>query len=98
MQGWYTNTTYTTRALYKPMILDPLCTLNATDAWYESPGTAVQGYTNNSFPTVNADVQVVNYYDSYDLDRNGSDDFSYETQNLTNENTPRLCDWNAYCH
>jgi len=87
MQGWYTNTTYTTRNDIQTNVLDPLYA-NVTDAWYESTGTALQGYTNNSFPTANAAVQIINYYDSYDLDRNGSDDFSYEVQNLANENIP----------
>ena len=87
MQGWYTNTTYTTRSDIQTKVLDPLYA-NITSAWYESAGTALLGYTNVSFPTTNAAVQIVNYYDSYDLDRNGSDDFSYTVQNLAGENTP----------
>ncbi len=87
MQGWYTNTEYTSRADIQKYVVDPLYA-NVTDVWYESPGTTLHGYTNNSFPATNAEAQTVNYFDSYDIDRNGTDDFSYTSQNLGNENTP----------
>ncbi|HEY8936976.1 MAG TPA: DUF6443 domain-containing protein [Cyclobacteriaceae bacterium] len=87
MQGLYTNTTYTTRSALQTNVVDPLYPLD-TDIFYEERGSAVQGYTNQSFPTANTQVLTVNYYDNYDFDNSGSDDYTYLSQSLTNENTP----------
>jgi len=87
MQGLYTNTTYTTRSALQANVVDPLYPLD-TDIFYEERGGAVQGYTNQSFPTTNTQVLTVNYYDNYDFDNSGSDDYAYLSQGLTNENTP----------
>lgn len=87
MQGLYTNATYVTRAGLQQGIIDPLYSLD-TDIYYEERGAAVQGYTNQAFPTSNTQVLAVNYYDNYDFDNNGTDDYAYASQALTNENTP----------
>ncbi|MBL4676899.1 MAG: hypothetical protein JKY70_11955 [Mucilaginibacter sp.] len=66
--------------------------------YYENPNaTLINGgyYTNNIFPKVNnvtgsTALQPLTdaYYDTYDLDRNGSANFSYQAQGLSNEATP----------
>ena len=93
IQGLYLNTVETTRSGIQ-FLLDGLYnTANATyppSAWYEDRGTALHGYTNRSFPQTNADnsaleVLTVNYYDGYDFDFNGTDDFGYTQQSLAGE-------------
>jgi RHS repeat-associated protein len=93
MQGLYTNPTQTTRVAVQ-VLADALYTSgNATypeAAWFESRATTLHGYTNNSFPKTNAsgtalDVMQVNYFDNYDFDANGADDYSYVNQGLAGE-------------
>lgn len=53
-------------------------------------GTSPIFYTNTSFPTANQDGTALQdlayyYYDDYDLDRNGTDDYTYTAQGLTGE-------------
>lgn len=95
MQGLYKNLTLTTRAGMQ-LFADGLYTNgNASfpfNAWYETKGTTLHGYTNTSFPKLNSDntsleVLNVSYYDSYDFDNNGTDDFSYSSQSLAGEGT-----------
>jgi RHS repeat-associated protein len=87
MQGLYTNTTHTTRAAIQTNVVDPLFAVDA-NKHYEERGTAAHGYTNQVFPTSGTEVLTVNYYDTYDFDNNGTDDYGYVTQSLANENTP----------
>jgi len=87
MTGLYTNATQTTVATIQTL-LDGLYT--GTNPFFEERGTTLHGYTNQSFPTANADsspieVLAVNYYDNYDFDTNGTDDFSYTVQGITGE-------------
>src|SRR6185437_6000915 len=52
-------------------------------SWYESrQGTPNNNgyYTNNVFPTSNTTALAYAYYDDYDLNQDGTDDFSYVTQ------------------
>ncbi len=97
MQGLYTNATQTTRALLQSQVLDKLYTLSNTTYppanRNESRGTTLHGYSNVSFPKLNADnsavtVLAVSYYDTYDFDYNGTADYSYTTQSLPGENVP----------
>ena len=93
MQGLYLNTTQTTRATIQALLDGLYIASNATypdNAWYETRGTALHGYTNTSFPKTNADgtaleVLSVNYYDNYDFDSNGTSDFVYTPQGLAGE-------------
>lgn len=89
MSGLYLNTTTTDRATLQTTVLDPLY---ASGVWYEERGATLHGYTNVSFPTQNAnatalEVLSVSYYDNYDFDNNGSDDFGYTSQGLAGEGT-----------
>ena len=62
--GLYTNATYTTQAAMQDYVDSRV---GDEDAWYESRGTAVHGYDNQSFPRVgdgNAYLTVT-YYDDY---------------------------------
>jgi RHS repeat-associated protein len=87
MTGIYKNATHVSRALIQTTILNPLY---ASGVWYEERGSALHGYTNQSFPTSHYGGAVlrvlsVNYYDNYDFDNNGTDDFSYTTQGIAGE-------------
>jgi RHS repeat-associated protein len=62
---------------------------------FEEAGTVLLGYTNLSFPTANADgtrlaLHAVNYYDNYNFDRAGGDDFVYTPQGLPGEMDPAI--------
>jgi RHS repeat-associated protein len=84
--GVYTNTTNTTRSSMDSLVVRLLYP-GANDVYWEEKGTAAHGYTNISFPTTNSTVLSVNYYDEYDFDGNGSADYSYTSQGLSNEST-----------
>lgn len=91
MMGIYMNATHTTRANLQLNVADALYP-NANDLYYEQRGTTLEGYTNQSFPTANSDsspleILSVNYYDNYDFDNAGGDDFSYTPQSLPGEGT-----------
>jgi RHS repeat-associated protein len=88
MSGVYTNATQTTLSGIKGIVkvLYP----NNSSPWYEERGTALHGYTNQSFPTTNSDgsalqILSVNYFDNYDFDYNGAADFSYTAQGMAGE-------------
>ncbi len=96
MQGLYTDAVNVTRSAIQS-VLDGLYTsTNATypeNAWYESRGTALENYTNNSFPKTNQNASAlsilsVNYYDDHDFDNSGTDDYSYVSQGLAGEGIP----------
>jgi RHS repeat-associated protein len=83
VSGVYQNNVHTTRSAIQLQVLDPLY---ATGLWYEERGATADGYTNQSFPTQNIlQVLIVNYYDNYDFDLNGSDDYAYTAQGLLRE-------------
>jgi RHS repeat-associated protein len=89
MTGLYTNATQTSLMTVQD-ILNGLYT--DTNAYYEDRGTALHGYTNQSFPVSNKDnsaleILVVNYYDNYDFDNVGGDDYSYTAQGMAGEAT-----------
>jgi RHS repeat-associated protein len=84
MAGLYTNTTNTSRASIQTNVIDPLYA-SATDAYYEQRSGGTHGYTNQSFPTSNIEVQLVNYYDDYDFNGDRIDDMFYEPLGLANE-------------
>ncbi len=96
MQGLYLNTTATTRESMQDDLDDLYSETNASfpyDAWYESKSAGLHGYTNRTFPKENSDgtdleVLTVNYYDSYDFDNDGVDDFTYAAQGLDGETSP----------
>jgi len=85
MEGLYKNTSQTDITTIQP-ILDGLYA--GTNPYYELRGTALYGYTNQSFPMVNADnspLEILNvtYYDNYDFDNNGTPDYSYDNTHLS---------------
>jgi len=83
-QGIYVDATYITQATMQSYVN------TLTTVWYESrSGTLTNGgyYTNTAFPTTGTPL-AYGYYDNYDLNQDGTDDFSYVTQsdvNLSNE-------------
>jgi RHS repeat-associated protein len=92
-QGIYTDATNSTnRAAMQYYV-----TATYGSTYYESrtSSNAPNYYTNNAFPTANygggaLEDLAYSYYDDYDLDQNGSADYSYATQYLTGEATPTL--------
>ncbi|MBL7875033.1 MAG: hypothetical protein JNL53_05185, partial [Cyclobacteriaceae bacterium] len=89
MSGIYKNATHVSRSAIQTNVLNPLY---ATGVWYEERGTALHGYTNQSFPTSHYGgavlrVLAVSYYDTYDFDNNGTADFSYTVQGIPGEGT-----------
>lgn len=63
--------------------------LNYNNIYFEARnGDAGTGYyTNNTFPTVNIEPLAYSYFDNYDLDGNGSADYTYQAQGLGGEAT-----------
>lgn len=84
-QGIYVDATHTTQSTMQSYV-DGFAT-----NWYESrSATLTNGgyYTNNCFPTTGTTALAYAYFDNYDIDNNGTDNFSYATQsdaNLPNE-------------
>lgn len=84
MTGLYIDNTNTTLSLMSSYLSSFY--LQSGKYHYEkrisaSPATNQIGYSNQSFPTMNYhSVETVNFYDDYDFDNNGSDDFTSSTQ------------------
>lgn len=101
MTGLYTNATQTTRSAVQGIADGLYTTSNGTygeNAWYESRGTTLHGYTNISFPKQNADnsalsILSINYYGSHDFDFNGSRDYKYDSLTFTGQST--TSNWRA---
>ena len=55
-----------------------------TQKYYDSlvSGGSMQGYSNGAFPKTGNVLQTVNYYDTYDFDQNGSNDYTYDNTHL----------------
>ncbi|WP_160143946.1 DUF6443 domain-containing protein [Chryseolinea soli] len=91
MTGRYLDATHNTQATMQSYVT----TTAPTMATYEEEGTTLKGYTNLSFPATNYDgtaltLHAVNYYDHYDFNRDGSADYTYTVQGLTEELPPAL--------
>jgi RHS repeat-associated protein len=84
MQGIYANSS--ARADLQANVINPLYSVE-TDPYYEERGTASHGYTNQAFPTSGIQPLMVNYYDNYDFDNAGGNDYQYVSQ-APNDNTP----------
>ncbi len=57
---------------------------NPAVTYYEKRGNGIEGYSNSTFPTAinSSNILSVYYYGTYDLDNNGTDDYSYIKQGL----------------
>ncbi|MGN8072353.1 DUF6443 domain-containing protein [Mucilaginibacter sp. 22184] len=88
-QGIYTDATNTTRAAMQNYVSTTIAA-NYNTTWYESRSTAAATgyYTNAVFPTANITPLAYSYYDDYDLDGNGTADYTYNVQSLSGESTP----------
>jgi hypothetical protein len=94
MSGIYKNKTSLTRASVQTILDGVYVTGNSNypeGAYYEQRGTAQHGYTDVSFPKANegtspTTILAVNYFDNYDFDLAGGDDYSYTTvSNLSDQ-------------
>jgi RHS repeat-associated protein len=83
-QGIYTNTTYTTRPTMQAYVKS---LSYSTWAEQRNATSATGYYTNSVFPTTNIEPLAYSYYDDYDLDGNGTADYSYQNQSLPGELT-----------
>lgn len=56
-----------------------------TQPWFETEvnSPAYQGYSNTVFPTSGLTLLNASYYDNYDFDNNGSNDFTYDNVHLS---------------
>jgi len=79
-QGIYTDATNTTRAAMQAYVTG----LNYSATWAEQRnGVAATGYyTNSVFPTVNITPLAYAYFDDYDLNGDGTADYTYQPQSL----------------
>jgi len=81
--GWYAS------ALSRRALQDSLNNKNyTTQPYYEihttvAQGGTMQGYTNTVFPTTGLTILAASYYDTYDFDQNGTNDFTYQPTHLT---------------
>jgi YD repeat-containing protein len=84
-QGIYTDNTRITLATMQTYVSG----LNYSTTYFEKRSTAsgTGYYTNNVFPTSNIEPLAYSYYDNYDLDNNGTDNYSYQAQGLSGEGT-----------
>jgi RHS repeat-associated protein len=87
MQGIYTNATQTTRASVQALLDALVYTTGETYYEKEQSGTT-HGYSNQSFPTTNTQLLVVNYYDDYDITGDLTADASYVVRSLAKAGTP----------
>lgn len=83
MSGVYTNATHTTRVAVQQNLLDVLAYTTGETFYEKKQAGTAHGYSNQSFPTSGTEVQHVTYYDTYDLDANGTADYSYAAQGLS---------------
>jgi RHS repeat-associated protein len=86
LTGLYTHTTSATQLQMQTYLNTQF---NAA-TYFEKRGATLHGYTNVCFPMQNGnatalDVWSVNYYDTYDFDYSGTDDYSYTSQGLAGE-------------
>lgn len=79
---------YTDPNSYSPSAMQTA--VNSTTVFFETRNTtAADGYyTNSTFPSTGIVPLAYSYYDNYDMDMNGTDDYSYSPQGLTNEVAP----------
>lgn len=82
LEGIYTNSTYTTRLTMQNYV--NTLNLNSRSMEERVSGTTF-GYTNQVFPTVSIEELAYYYYDDYDLNRDGTADYSYVAQSLSSE-------------
>ncbi|HEY8933822.1 MAG TPA: DUF6443 domain-containing protein [Cyclobacteriaceae bacterium] len=84
--GLYTNNTQTDLTSIQTLLSSAYT--NTATPRYEIQGTTLYGYSNQSFPTANAnasalEVLAITYYDDYDFDNDGSANFIYDNADLT---------------
>ncbi|MGY3215089.1 DUF6443 domain-containing protein [Mucilaginibacter sp. HD30] len=85
-QGIYVNATYTTRTGMQTYV-SGLSGYNTVWAEERNSTSGTGYYTNNVFPTADIEPLAYGYFDDYDLDGNGTADFSYQNQSLPGEGT-----------
>jgi RHS repeat-associated protein len=91
-QGIYVDNTYTSQSAMQAHVSNDI----SFATWCEKRQGTVNNngyYTNNVFPTSNTTPLAYAYYDDYDLNQDGTDDFAYVTQsdaNLPNEESATI--------
>lgn len=81
--GWYASASSRSALQASMNALD-----YTTQPYYETlttvaQGGTMQGYTNTVFPTTGLTILAASYYDTYDFDQNGTNDFTYQPTHLT---------------
>ncbi|MEP7237574.1 MAG: DUF6443 domain-containing protein [Ferruginibacter sp.] len=91
IQGMYNHGSVQTQAQMQAIVTGQAC----YDAGGSTPyayfevrqAATASGYSNRCFPTANTEERTYNYFDDYDFDFDGTDDYSKQNQGLTNEAT-----------
>lgn len=87
-QGIYTDATNTTRALMQNYVTTTIAAdYELTRYETRSAASASGYYTNSVFPKTGITPLAYSYYDDYDLDGNGTANWSYTAQSLPGEAT-----------
>lgn len=83
IRGLYTNTTQTTRAAMQQYV----SALDYSASWSEERSTNSSNgyYTNSVFPASTTEPLAYSYFDDYDVNNDGNDDYSYKSQGLNGE-------------
>lgn len=88
LQGVLQDNTHTSRSSMQAYC-DTYDYLNPAVTYAECRGSSIQNYTDLTFPQSTAfnsfDPLVINYYDSYDLDNNGTANYTYSAQGLSGD-------------
>lgn len=82
-QGIHTDATYTTRVTMQDNVKSQSYNTNWAEQRNNASSTGY--YTNVCFPTANIEPLAYSYFDDYDLDGNGSADYTYQSQGLPGE-------------
>lgn len=80
MTGIYTHSGFILRTNMQILANGQISPLNEN-----RQASSIHGYSNYVWPTINCEPLVVNYYDDYDFDYNGSVDYAYIPQGLLEE-------------
>lgn len=85
IQGIYTNNNSITQM--QTDVNNESCYSSTSSIYYEIRQAGTSGYSNQCFPTSNTEERGYNYFDNYDFDYDGADDYSKQDQGLTDEAT-----------
>jgi RHS repeat-associated protein len=89
-QGIYTDAVHTTRAAMQNYVNSVTVAAGYNTDWYETRSSSASTgyYTNIVFPTTGTSPLAYSYYDDYDIENDGTANYTYASQGLNNEGNP----------